>query len=317
MDRGQTYRRALSGTALALLLAAASDVSSLPIQEARWLAPGSRFTALIREPTECLILPADPAERRSIAIGRIAFRTPLLLGGQAARAGISCATCHRNGRGNPAFHFVGLSGAPGTADVTSSLMSSHRGDRVANPTPIPDLGGPRDMLKVPHSGLERFIRGLVVEEFDGAEPGSEILGGLVAYVRALGPEGCGRSDQPIRLAARLGEVDTAVRLARNSSGDTRRLLLGAARSSLGTIDERFRIPGLEAERALLAKADRQLHQLRSGGSDFENWNRSWAVIRRKLLLSEARSLFNPGRLRRALAAHANEAARNGSIPPPL
>jgi tetratricopeptide (TPR) repeat protein len=63
--------------------------------------------ALSAEPAECLVEPAGAEARRSVAIGRIAFRAPLLLGGQAARAGMSCATCHRNGRGNPDFLFPG------------------------------------------------------------------------------------------------------------------------------------------------------------------------------------------------------------------
>ncbi|MGF7473737.1 hypothetical protein WFJ45_23635, partial [Salmonella enterica subsp. enterica serovar Minnesota] len=78
-----------------------------------------------------------PPLNDSARIGRAAFNSPLLLGGQAARAGLSCASCHRNGRGNPDFHFPGISGAPGTADVTASLLSSHRGDGQFNPKPIP------------------------------------------------------------------------------------------------------------------------------------------------------------------------------------
>jgi hypothetical protein len=302
MGRGRTHRRALIGAALALLLAAASDSPELPLREARWLDPPARFPALSREPAECLAMPKPAADRRSVMIGRTIFRSPLLLGGQAARAGISCATCHRNGRGNPAFRFSGLSGAPGTADVTSSLMSSHRGDRIANPRLIPDLGGPRALLKVGPAQLAPFIRALVVEEFDGAEPPAEVLAGLVAYVRALRPEACRGGDRPIRLADRLGDVEQAVELARLSSGATRRLLLGAARSTLGAIDERFRLPGLEVERNLLAARDRELMALRAGDGSFDAWRRAWRSTRGTLLRSEPRSLFNPGRLRRALAA---------------
>ena len=38
--------------------------------------------------------------------------------------------------------------------------------------------------------LKPFIRGLVVEEFDGPEPTPAVMAGLVAYVRALDPAAC-------------------------------------------------------------------------------------------------------------------------------
>src|SRR5688572_23957195 len=148
MDRGRTARRTLIAVALALLLGGAGASGMIPIREVRWLPSDRLLQALSREPAECLAWPGAAAERRSVAIGRIAFRAPLLLGGQAARAGMSCAACHRNGRGNPDFLFPALSGAPGTADVTSSLMSSKRGDHIVNPKPIPDLGGAKSTLNI-------------------------------------------------------------------------------------------------------------------------------------------------------------------------
>ena len=308
MDRRRARARALSSAAL--LLAGASGGSSVPIREARWLAPAGLYAGLSREPAECLVEPRGAGQRRAVAVGRIAFRAPLLLGGQAARAGMSCATCHRNGRGNASFLFPGLSGAPGTADVTSSLMSSHRGDHVDNPKPIPDLGGPRAKLKIsrdPKDGaLEHFIHGLITEEFDGPEPAPEVLAGIAAYVRALRPEGCGSGERTIALGERLGEVETAVRLAAASRRGTRQLLLAAARSMLGAIDERFRLPGLERDRTLLAEADSDLRVLRAGGEDFGGWHRLWPERRKRLLADAPRSLYDPARLRIALA---------GNIPP--
>lgn len=304
MDRRRTAaRRSLIAVALALLLGGAGAGGVIPIRESRWLPAGRLFQALSREPAECLTWPTNEAARRSVAIGRIAFRAPLLLGGQAARVGMSCASCHRNGRGNPDFLFPTLSGAPGTADVTSSLMSSKRGDRVANPRPIPDLGGPRSALKVSHAPdgtLERFIHGLVVEEFDGPEPSAEVLAGLAAYVRAIRPEACGAGNRPIRLADRLEEVDQAVEMARRSDGETRRLMLAAARSALGAIDERFQVSGLEVERALLRRADRRLDAVRSGGADYAGWDKDWPGIRKALLQGEAHSLYVDTQLRRLI-----------------
>ena len=301
MDRRRAAIRTLSAGALALLLGGAG--AGVPIREARWVTPERLYQALSSEPGECLAWPKDGAQRHSVAIGRIAFRSPLLLGGQAARAGMSCATCHRNGRGNPDFLFRGLSGPPGTADVTSSLMSSHRGDHVVNPKPIPDLGGPRSLLKVsraPDGKLESFIHGLIVEEFDGPEPSTEVLDGLASYVRALRPEACPAGERPIRLTDRLSEVDAAVAIARRSEGDTRRLMLAAARSTLGAIDERFQLPGLESRRASLQRADRVLEAMRSEGATFAAWDQVWPRTRSSLLQSGHRSLFARARLRRLL-----------------
>ena len=306
MDPGRALARLLNALPLLLLLGAAADGSRVPIREARWLAPGAFYQGLSREPSECFARPADPAERRRAEIGRIAFRAPLLLGGQAARAGLSCAGCHRNGRGNADFVFPGLSGPPGTADITASLMSSHRGDGRFNPKPIPDLSGPRDALKVPQGrrerALETFIRGLVAEEFDGPEPTPEVIDGLAAYVRALRPEACRRSDRPITLASRLALAGEAAALAAAERGETRRLLLAAARSQLGAVDERFTLPGGEPARAILRSADAELRALRSGKTDMTDWRRRWRGWRRALLRLEGKSLFDPDRLKAALAA---------------
>jgi hypothetical protein len=309
MDRRGRRARALTAAAPALLLAAAGggDSARIPIREARWVVADARFDALSREPAECLVRPRSEAARRSVSIGRIAFRAPLLLGGQAARAGLSCASCHRNGRGNPAFAFPGLSGAPGTADVTSSLMSSHRGDRLDNPKPIPDLAGPPERLKIPRDrssgALETFIRGLVVEEFDGPEPDPAVLRGLADYVRALQPRACRGGGGRIALRERLEGVETAVRLAASMrQEETARFLLAAARSALGAVDERFRLPGLEPDRRLLLQADAELRAVRPGSGDAAAWLRAWPERRRRLLRDEQRSLFSPEKLRSSLAA---------------
>jgi hypothetical protein len=305
MDRRRALARLLIAGSAAVLIAGAAKAPVLPIREARWLTPANLYEGLAREPTECLVLPANAEKGRAVAIGRAAFRTPLLLGGQAARAGLSCASCHRNGRGNPGFLFPGISGAAGTADVTSSLMSQHRGDGTVNPKPIPDLAGPPAARIVSHDptsrALERFIRGLVVEEFDGPEPSPAVLDGLASYVRSIKAEGCRGPDVSITLAGRLGEVETALRLARESDPETGRLLIAAARSTLGAVDERFRLPGLERSRALLRRIDGELRQLRAGSGDIAAWLERWPERRRRLEARERRSLFNPAVLRRQIA----------------
>ena len=184
MDRKRPAGRLILA-ALALLLGGAGAVGLSRVHPARWLAPGADpVAALSSAYVECLTPPTDPQQAYLVEIGRTAFRTPMVLGGQAARAGIACESCHQGGRRSPDFFFPGLSGAPGTADVTSALFSSHRDDGIDNPRPIPDLGGPKSALKIsqdPSSpALETFIHGLVTQEFDGAEPPPTVLKGLAA-----------------------------------------------------------------------------------------------------------------------------------------
>ena len=309
MDQGKARAVYLIGAAL---LVAAAAPAAISIRELRWLAAGVPVERLDRLPDECLALPKDPAERRSAEIGRIMFRAPLLLGGQAARVGLSCASCHRNGRGNPDFHFPGISAAAGTADVTASLLSSHRGDGKFNPKPIPDLAGDpakrvvsRDPAK---SDLERFIDGLITQEFDGPEPPPAVLRGVAAYVRAIDAKNCGSGHVQLSAQHLLAEVDSALRLARNErDGATARALIGAARSNLGRIHERFQLPGLEGDRALLAAADGELRELQESlGSNAEpqmwkKWERSWVSRRAQLGADAHRSLFSEALLKQSAA----------------
>lgn len=313
MDRRQARARLLIAAILPLLLAAAADAPDLPIKEARWLAPGQLLEGLTRQPAECFAPPRNAKDRQSAAIGRAAFRAPLLLGGQAARAGLSCASCHRNGRGNAHFSFPSISGHPGTADVTSSLMSKKRGDATFNPKAIPDLAGVASKLKISRDPakleLKTFIRGLIVDEFDGEQPPPAVLDGLTAYLRALSPASCrGPATVDIRLDGLLADADAAVRAAEDAcrGGDaaTARLLVGAARSTLGSIDERYQMPGLERSRAQLHAADARLRAIQQSlpgaAVQFRKWHRDWPRRQRELRKLERRSLFSPSVLRRRL-----------------
>lgn len=217
MDRKRLFRHVLLTAGVLLLLGClTSDTTPLPLSEARWLPPERLYDALSRQPRECLRPAADEAEKQAVLIGRTAFSAPLLLGGQAARAGLSCSSCHRRGRGNPDFTFPGLSGAAGTADVTSSVLSSHRGDGTHNPKPIPDLAdSPRLAAHDRESrALETFIRGLIVEEFDGPQPTPAVLRGLAEYVRAVDPKACpAKGNEPVRLEAMLSDAGMALTAA--------------------------------------------------------------------------------------------------------
>lgn len=310
MDRiGPRARRLILA---ALLVTAVSSGAVEPrrlLKAERWLSDSGRLRTLSTRPRECLTPPATRESAALIAIGRTAFRAPTLLGGQAAKAGMSCASCHANGRVTRDFRFPGLSGPPGTADVTSSLMSSHRGDGVFDPRPIPDLAFPAKIARDPDEpALPSFVHGLVAEEFDGADPGPLTMRGLLAYLRAIRP--CAPDDtEPVTLGAALADVAAAVAAAgsalRLRDAGTARLMLGGARATLGDIDERYAGIG-EAQRGL-RHADRTLSGLQQAidreepgtVARIERWRPPKGLVR-ALRQAERRSLYDGDRLARSL-----------------
>ncbi|CAN7433443.1 hypothetical protein LJR225_002836 [Phenylobacterium sp. LjRoot225] len=319
MDRSPRRPAAALGVAVAVVLgrlALAAD-GDPPIRALHWIAPGADpLRAIGVQPTECLQIPADAAEALQVEVGRAAFRTPLLLGGQAARAGLACETCHRNGRSNPDFQFPGVSGAAGTADVTQSLFSSHRGDGIDNPRPIPDLSGPKTGLKVDQSpdspALEGFIRGLVVEEFDGDPPPPAVLQGLAAYVRALQPSACpATAHEPVDVRRLMSDARRALAAARAEIALRDRpaaiLMLAAARARLALIDERLdadRFAGLRARlRAASGRLAEAQGRLRQGqdppDADFVRWLAEARPLEADLVAAQPATLFNPIRLQAA------------------
>lgn len=310
--------------ALGLALAAAASVVALaaspggpPIRAMRWAPRNADPVATFaRAPTECLKLPSAPEAALSVEVGRAAFRTPVLLGGQAARAGLACETCHKAGRTNPSFVFPGVSGAPGTADVTDSLFSSHRGDGIDNPKPIPDLSGPKTKLKVAQAPdtrkLEPFIHGLITQEFDGPEPPKAVLQGLAAYVRSLSPQACPKApSEPVTAAYFLSDARRAVKAAQalSARGDAPAaiLVLASARSRLGLIDERFDGPRLAADRTTLRAADARLAKAQQGlregrtdlGAELDQWLKDSRPLEARLEADAPASLFNPALLTQA------------------
>jgi hypothetical protein len=303
----------------AVLLAGAGASRLSRLHPARWLAPDAdAIQALSTSLTECLRAPGDPGQAYLVEVGRTAFRTPMLLGGQAARAGIACESCHQAGRRNADFFFPRLSGAPGTADVTSALFSSHRDDGIDNPKPIPDLSGPKSALKIsqdPANGaLEGFIHGLITQEFDGAEPPPAVLKGLAAYVRNLSPAACPASvREPVRVLSQVDEARRSVGAARlalqHKDPDTAVLMIEGARWRLGLIDERFDAPQSNEARAALEPASLDLAAaiaaVRAGdpraSERLSLWlTRSigWAPV---LQQGEPQSLYDKQRLAEAIA----------------
>lgn len=129
-----------------------------------------------------------------MALGRVAFRSPFLLGGLAARSSMRCHTCHINGHGNPDFFVEGFSGDPGTADATSHLFSHSRGDGTFNPVAIPTLVDVASKATLgtmaPTDSLAEFVSSVIVDEFQGRAPSNVVLEGLLVYLRALRSGDC-------------------------------------------------------------------------------------------------------------------------------
>ena len=315
MDRQARLASVLGLVTLWVMLGAA-DVGGLSsIRASRWLArDADTARALGTVAAECLG-PVKTEDAYAVEVGRAAFRTPLLLGGQAARAGIACETCHQNGRRNADFLFPGLSGAPGTADVTTALFSSHRDDGIDNPKPIPDLAGAKAKADLAQHlagpGLARFIHGQITEEFNGAEPPPAVLTGLASYVRALDPTACpAAARRPLRVADYVRDsaraVEAGAQALDRGDADTAVLMLAAARSRLGLIYERYDQPAAAGARALLTTADEDLAavqtRIRAGGevAGTRQALAVWLVHLRQgaavLARDEPGSLFNVRRL---------------------
>lgn len=297
--------------AIGLTCTAVAQAADRPlIQAMAWLDPAQHIAALTTEPR-----PITATQDQQIMAGEALFHTPTLLGGQAAKAGLSCASCHENGRDNPAFLFPNVSGKPGTADVTSSFFSSHRGNAIFDPVKIPDLTATGKISRAANSQeLEKFIRDLIVEEFNGQEPTPSVLAALAHYVRSLSA-GTGNDRVALTVESQLTAVDQAVLAAKEArqSDDLKlsHLLLASARHRLGLIHERYAGKRLSHQRSAIIAASRRLGELQdmSKGPDFtealEKWESDFRKTRTLVSEKQHLSLYDPKRLKTALAQTAD------------
>src|SRR6201994_271056 len=124
-----------------------------------------------------------------IDLGDLAFNSPDILGGTAARAGMSCGTCHVNGAGNSRLFVPGASTHPGNFDTTSSLFNPKADNSVLDPVRVPSLRGERFLAPYGNDGriasLRDFVRNVIVNEFSGPEPSPAILDAIVAYIEDI------------------------------------------------------------------------------------------------------------------------------------
>jgi len=289
-------------TALALLFIAAAAPQDALLREAAWTAPGGDLAAaLTAGPGECLARTDALVET-----GRALFRSPYLLGGPAARVGLSCDACHSEGRRNAHFLLAELSDAAGTADVTAEWASKTRGDGVRNPVIIPDLvgvagkttfGGRRE------PSLETFVRGVIVEEFQGQEPSPRAFAGVLAYVRALEPGACA-APAPLTVAAAADDVRRAVVAAQASAslGDDRttRALALAVQDRIARIAERLPAPLFDADRRRLQILSRDVASARDASSFGPAWLVRFDAAVARIARRERRTHFDATTLRKAL-----------------
>ena len=179
-------------------------------------------------------------------LGRVAFRSPTLLGGLAARDGMSCHSCHQSGGTNRHFFVDGASITPGTFDPTNSLFSTHTEDGIDNAVPIPMLYGVAKTAPYPSDGrfatLDQMVTHVIEEEFDGLTPPNKVKQALLTYVSALEAP---KTTSEVKVTpgsdrADLLKMASLMARARNESDkDVFDFVANAARRKLETIHNRF------------------------------------------------------------------------------
>lgn len=323
LARRRRHVRCAPRNSILLVLISAAALFSRPAEsgalrevgDAAWVSANSDIVAfLAATPGECLRAPSDAESAYSVEVGRAAFRTPLLFGGPAARAGLSCNACHRDGRDNPEFFLEGFTGAPGTADVTTALFSKIREDRAFNPRPIPTLVDAAQKASFgaasPTHSLAEFIAAAVADEFQGAPPPAAVMRGLDDYVLHLSSSACPPGPSAETPARAMDDVRRALAAARKSlerkDGATADFMILAAQRGLKSLHDRYPDPSAPAERAAIAAFARDIRALRAQvRTDPSSLRRlvmaDHAALRlaRRLDRAVDRSLYDVARLRAA------------------
>ena len=99
------------------------------------------YEALTNRPTLSYQRPDQPDERFLVDLGELLFHAPDILGEEAQRTGLSCATCHPGGATARWFFVEQVSDRPGNVDLTSSIFHPPADDGLDNPINIPSLRG--------------------------------------------------------------------------------------------------------------------------------------------------------------------------------
>lgn len=292
----QLGRLCLAGFFALLLTACQGKAAIYKAAEApdivRWSKPGEDIVSIMsEEPNECLASHPSEAE----IMGRLAFRSPFLLGGQAARRGLTCQACHGQGQVNENFFVIGLSETPGTADVTSFHFSDVLGDESFNPVPIPNLSD--DIEGVDFSpdmpDLDVFVTRLITKEFTGPEPSPDVQKSLLAYLRGLTAQPCDLANlkQEALLAYKLRIISQSFDTlsAANMPEDTYKFMVAALRIEIGRLHARF--PNDKALQTKLANMSRMIKP--AAPELLAAAQARWAPLSQEFKAAYKRSLFSP------------------------
>lgn len=205
-----TKRRLLAAVTLGVLVGCCTTLSQAsdfrqPLELAWFNNLSSQVDALTRQPVECI----KPLESPKLSLGRLAFNSPRLLGGQAGRMGLSCASCHPSGRSNDNFFIKQISDEPGRADISHHFLSSQGGDTLFNPKPIPDLADVENLRFKNRNNVafDNLLTQLIEVEFDGQPTTPDIFSALKFYLAQNDVKYC---DSPTQVNIRNLDTDWAL-----------------------------------------------------------------------------------------------------------
>ena len=316
MDKRRFYQLIYSFLILAVGSAATSADGQNILRAQDWLEADKikQFKILSQPYAKAPSSFKNTAEKSKYQIGEALFRTPTLLGGQAAKARISCNSCHLSGGGNESFLFPNISGAPGTADVSNSFFSSFRGNQNFDPVTIPDLRDVGKISKDPNKDdLRHFIRGLIVEEFNGNEPSSKSLDAVTFYVQRL--ETIAQNTNKRRSHITVNDpiaiieqsFDNIFTAMDNQDIQTANLLVDAIRHQLGLIYERYNHKKSKKLRMDIIKSSGTIANIRNNwneitvpANDMQLWQESFNNLKVSLMQEENHSLYNMKHLRKTI-----------------
>ena len=134
---------------------AAAGAKSAPITSRESvLPPGTELNQeQLDQPTELFASERAGGKRPYLVnLGDLLFSSPIILGGLARQAGISCSTCHQQGHNNPKLFIPGLSSRPGTFDPTNALFEPKSDNHVFDPVTPPSLRGAKHLAPYGHDG---------------------------------------------------------------------------------------------------------------------------------------------------------------------
>jgi hypothetical protein len=212
-------RRHIAGSSLAgLTLLGLAALTPAWAGDATVLPPGSILAEdAVTAPRELFHDEAAGGRQSDlVALGNMAFGSPLIMGDPARKAGISCEACHTNGDINHAFFIPGLSDRPAGLAVVNSMFNPRTDNGLHRAIDIPSLRGVRYLAPYGRDGriasLREFTRNVIVNEFAGPEPSPRLVDAIVAYMEQidflpnvkLGP--AGRLNESADAAAHRGEA---------------------------------------------------------------------------------------------------------------